>query len=80
MSRTTIVTVEAGKREVSTKGLADFANLYSVSMDDLIHGSTPADTKTAIFARTFSELSDIDQPEIMTLMQFKKRYLEGLNA
>ena len=80
MSRTTVVAIESGKREVSAKELAGFANLYGVSMDDLIHGKTPADEKTAMFARTFSELSAIDQAEIMNLMQFKKRSREGFNA
>ena len=80
MSRTTVVAIEAGKREVSAKELAGFANLYGVSMDDLIHGTTPVAEKASMFARTFSELSEIDQAEIMNLMMFKKRYREGLNA
>ena len=80
MSRTTVVAIEAGKREVSAKELAGFAKLYGVSMDDLIHGKTPVTEKVSMFARTFSELSEIDQAEIMNLMMFKKRYREGLNA
>ena len=80
MSRTTIVAIEAGKREVTASELAAFAELYGVSMDELVHGTTPDDSKAAMFARTFSELSDSDKAEIINLMQFKKRYREGMKA
>ncbi len=80
MSRTTIVAIEAGKREVTASELAAFAELYGVSMDELVHGTTPDDSKVAMFARTFSELSDSDKAEIINLMQFKKRYREGMKA
>jgi hypothetical protein len=33
-----------------------------------------------MFDRTFAELSEADQAEIMNLMRFKKRYRESLNA
>ncbi|SFA71704.1 helix-turn-helix domain-containing protein [Selenomonas ruminantium] len=80
MSRTTIVAIEAGKREVTAAELAKFSELYGVPMDKLVHGEDTNEGKTAMFARTFSELSDADQAEIMNLMRFKKRYRESINA
>ena len=80
MSRTTIVAIEAGKREVTATELSKFADLYGVPMEKLIHGEEAPAGRAAMFARTFAELSKADQAEIMNLMRFKKRYRESLNA
>ena len=80
MSRTTIVAIEAGKREVTATELSKFADLYGVPMEKLIHGEAAPAGRAAMFARTFAELSEADQAEIMNLMRFKKRYRESLNA
>jgi transcriptional regulator with XRE-family HTH domain len=80
MSRTTIVAIEAGKREVTATELSKFADLYGVPMEKLIHGEEAPAGRAAMFARTFAELSEADQAEIMNLMRFKKRYRESLNA
>ena len=80
MARTTIVAIEAGKREVSANELAAFAELYGTSMDELVHGRAPAEGKTARFAREFAELPAMDQAEIINLMQFKKRYRESMGG
>ena len=80
MSRTTIVAIEAGKREVTATELSKFADLYGVPMEKLMHGEAAPADRAAMFARTFAELSEADQAEIMNLMRFKKRYRESLNA
>lgn len=79
MTRTTIVAIEAGTRKVTADEVVKFAKLYGVSSDELLYGEVTEDTEVRAFARTFSELSDIDKKEIMSLMDFKKRYKESLN-
>lgn len=37
------------------------------------------DIEVKAFARTFSELSDIDKKEIMNLINFKRRYKESMS-
>lgn len=78
MNRTTIVAIEAGTRKVNADELVEFAKLYDVSTDEIIYGETADDTEVRAFARTFSELSEMDRKEIMNLMYFKKRYKESL--
>lgn len=79
MTRTTVVAIEAGTRKVTSDELIKFAKLYGVSSDELLYGEVMENTEVRAFARTFSELSDIDKKEIMNLMNFKKRYKESLN-
>ncbi len=78
MARTTIVAIEAGTRKVTSDELIKFAKLYGVSTDEILYGEMTEETEVRAFARTFSELSDIDKKEIMNLMNFKKRYKEKL--
>lgn len=80
MARTTIVAIEAGKRKVLADELSRFSNLYGVSVDELMNGTLPIEVETAMFARAFSGLSDIDKSEIMNLIDFKRRYKETANA
>jgi len=77
MSRTTIVAIEAGTRNVTTKELTKFSNLYGVSVEKLLYGDSSKDDDVKVFARTFSELSDIDKKEILNLINFKRRYKES---
>lgn|SRR5574344_1773377 len=79
MTRTTIVAIEAGTRKVSADELLKFSKLYGVNTDELLYGKVSDETEVRAFARTFSELSDIDKKEIMNLMNFKKRYKENMN-
>lgn len=76
MTRTTIVAIEAGTRKVTTNELTMFSNLYGVTTDKLLYGDVSEDNEVKAFARTFSELSDIDKKEIMNLINFKRRYKE----
>ncbi len=78
LTRTTIVAIEAGTRKVSADELASFSELYGVSIDELMYGTASKDGEVRAFARTFSELAEIDKREIMNLMNFKKRYKEKI--
>ncbi len=79
MTRTTIVAIEAGTRKVTSDEIIKFAKLYGVSADELLYGEVNEDIEVRAFARTFSELSDVDRKEIISLMNFKKRYKESLS-
>lgn len=79
MARTTIVAIEAGTRKVTTNELIMFSNLYGVTTDKLLYGDVSEDNEVKAFARTFSELSDIDKKEIMNLINFKRRYKESMS-
>lgn len=80
LSRPTISAIEAGQRKVTAEELAGFSKLYGVSVDELIHGKDFENAETEMFARAFSELSDIDKKEIMNLIDFKRKYKERLNG
>lgn len=71
MNRATITQIELGKRKVTAEELAKFSVLFGMSADALLHGEN-IEMPATIFARSFSELDEKDQSEIMSLMQFKK--------
>jgi len=71
MNRATITQIELGKRKVAAEELAKFSTLFGMSADELLHGNN-IEVPETIFARSFSELDEKDQDEIMSLMQFKK--------
>ena len=73
LSRPTISAIESGE-------LAEFSKLYGVSADELMYGKASDDVQVEMFARAFSELSDMDREEIMSLINFKRRYKETMNG
>lgn len=79
MTRTTIVAIEAGTRKVTTDELTKFSELYGVTIDELLYGDVSEENEVKAFARSFSELSDIDKKEIMNLINFKRRYKETVS-
>lgn len=79
LSRPTISAIESGQRKVTADELDRFSKLYGVSVDELMYGKAPEHTETEMFARAFSELSDIDKKEIMNLIEFKRKYKERVN-
>ena len=78
LSRPTISAIEAGQRKVTAEELEGFSKLYGVCIDELVNGKASENSKTEMFARAFSELSEIDQKEIMNLIDFKRKYKENL--
>ncbi len=75
MNRATITQIELGKRNVTAEELAKFSMLFGMSADALLHGENVKMPET-MFTRSFSELDEQDQNEIMSLMQFKKHMKE----
>lgn len=80
MSRPTISAIESGQRKVTAEELARFSELYGISPDELMYGRATDDVQVDMFARAFSELSEIDKREIMNLIDFKRRYKGRFNA
>jgi len=79
MQRTTIIAIEAGSRKVTTDELTLFSDLYGVTPDRLLYEDVSEEKEIRAFARTFSELSEIDKKEIMNLINFKRRYKESMS-
>ena len=79
MTRNTIEAIEAGTRKVTTDELKKFSVLYGVTTDELLYGDVSEGNEVKAFARTFSELSDIDKKEILNLINFKRRYKETIS-
>ena len=80
LSRPTISAIESGQRKVTAEELGKFSVLYGISTEELMNGRPSESAETAMFARAFSELSDIDKKEIMNLIEFKRRYKESMNG
>lgn len=80
LSRPTISAIESGQRKVTAEELAGFSKLYGVSVDELVNGRASDDVQVEMFARAFSELSDMDKKEIMSLINFKRSYKETMNV
>ena len=72
INRTAIVEIEAGNRKVSVEELAKFSELFHISVDELINGRA-TEIPVQMFARSFAELNEADQREILNLIEFKKQ-------
>lgn len=70
--RTTITAIESGTRKVTAEELKAFSELYGVTTDELLYDEK-VDEDINRFARTFSELSELDKKEILNLIEFKKK-------
>ena len=72
LSRSTYTQMENGNRKVLADEVAQLCKLFGVSADDLLNDneiSQPA----KMFARSFAELDERDQAEIMNLIRFKEQ-------
>jgi len=75
MNRATITQIELGNRKVTAEELAQFSRFFGLSSDTLLNGEN-TEMPTTMFARSFNELDEKDQNEIISLMQFKKMMKE----
>jgi len=71
INRAAVALIEGGKRKVSAEELSLFSKVYGFSVDELLAGNR-SELPTTIFARSFNELDEIDQREIVSLIEFKK--------
>ena len=73
VSRVIITNIESGTRKVSAEELSKLSKIYGWTMEELLEGER-REENIPMFARTFKELSEQDQEEIINLIKFKKMY------
>lgn len=71
IGRSAITQIELGNRKVNTDELAGFCKLYHLSADYFL-GENTLPSNQVVFARSFEELTQNDQQEILNLIAFKK--------
>lgn len=71
ISRVAFTQMELGNRKVSAEELSKLSSLFGVSSDSLLHGGQTTQP-TALFARSFENLDEDDQAEIMNLIRYKE--------
>ena len=69
--RTAVVQMENGTRRVSSEELAALCDIYGVSADYVL-GIEKDNSPVRFIARSFEGLSEEDQREIVSLIEFKK--------
>ena len=70
VSRSTLTQMENGNRKILADDIAKLCTLFGVSADTLLV-DTERSLPTAMFARSFENLNETDQAEIMNLIRFK---------
>ena len=71
VNRATFSQIELGNRKVTAEEVAKLGILFGVSSDILLYGEKIAAPSVA-FARSFDQLDEHDQNEIMNLIRFKE--------
>ena len=72
VSRSTVTQMENGNRKVLAEEVPKLCKLFGVSADMLFE-EKEISQPTAMFARSFENLDDSDQAEIMNLIRFKEQ-------
>ena len=72
MSRTSYTQLENENRTIKADDISKLSMLFGVSADSLL-SDTAVDTPVTMFARSFANLSETDQAEIMNLIRFKEQ-------
>ena len=72
VSRSTVTQVENGNRKVLAEEVPKLCELFGVSADRLFE-EKEISQPTAMFARSFENLDENDQAEIMNLIRFKEQ-------
>ena len=74
--RTALVVIESNKRKISAEELKNFSELYNVSLDEIMYGTsnTVADSNKSRLVENFYILSTSAQDEILNFIDFKTHY------
>ena len=72
ISRSTYTQLENGNRKILAEEISKLSKLFGVSNDSLLN-ETELSKPATIFARSFEQLSETDQAEIMNLIRFKEQ-------
>ena len=73
--RTAVVQIENGTRRISSDELASLCNIYGVSADYILNMKSD-NSSFKFIARSFDNLSESDQREIASLIEFKREMAE----
>ena len=73
VNRSTVTQMENGNRKILADDVSKLCVLFGVSADTLINGDSSPAKPTAMFARSFEQLDEADQVEIMSLIRFKEQ-------
>ena len=63
--------IEKGERKIDLQELMNFSKLYNVTVDEITKDEQTINTNEIVFARGFKELSEKDQKEIISLIEYK---------
>lgn len=72
VNRSTVTQMENGNRKILADEVSKLCTLFGVSADTLIN-ETELSQPTTVFARSFENLDENDQAEIMNLIRFKEQ-------
>jgi len=76
MHRPTISEIEAGRRKVSAQELEQFSNVYGVSADWIVSGSTgdvTTDARILMAARELSKMNKADLDRLMNTLRMLRK-------
>lgn len=71
LGRDAILRIEKGERKIDLQELMNFSKLYNVTIDEITMDEQTMNTNEIVFARGFKELSEKDQKEIISLIEYK---------
>ena len=72
VNRSTVTQMENGNRKILADEVSKLCTLFGVSADTLIY-ENEISQPTTVFARSFENLDENDQAEIMNLIRFKEQ-------
>ncbi len=71
LGRDAILRIEKGERKIDLQELMNFSKLYNVTIDEITMDEQTINTNEIVLARAFKELSEKDQKEIISLIEYK---------
>lgn len=71
VGRDAILRIEKGERKIDLQELINFSKLYNITIDELTMDEQTTNANEIAFARGFKELSEKDQKEIISLIEYK---------
>ena len=71
LGRDAVLRIEKGERRIDLQELLNFSKLYNISMDELTSEKNDINSNNIVFARGFAELTEKDQKEIISLIEYK---------
>lgn len=71
LGRDAILRIEKGERKIDLQELMNFSKLYNVTIDEITMDEQTININEIVLARAFKELSEKDQKEIISLIEYK---------